>query len=339
MRERQSRRDFMRKSVLGSTAAGLSIQEGLTFSRAAEPVGAPAQVPTTTVNGMPVGKLGNLLVSRIFLGCNQVSGYSHGRDLRYLPELMRAYQTDEKVLETWQLCEECGINTLLSDPFDRPVRLMKKYRRERGGSIRWISEVHPRKPYHECSLQDMRENLKVVLDNEPSALYVQGGIGDSFVMRGAVSDLGELVEDMKSSGLPSGIGGHSIETVKSLVAEGVEPDFFMKTYHSDNYWSATPVEHRVEFNVDSGSEFDHDNIWCIKPLETREVMSRINKPWIAFKVLAAGALEPGFGFKFAFEGGADFLCVGMFDFHVRRNVETVRQVLDGELRRNRPWRA
>jgi hypothetical protein len=294
-------------------------------------------MPTAAAKGMPVGKLGDLAVSRIFIGCNQVSGYSHGRDLRYLPELMRAYQTDEKVLDTWQLCEESGINTLLSDPFPKPVGLMKRYRKERGGAIQWISEVHPKKPYHDCSLKDMRENLKVVLDNEPSALYVQGGIGDSFVMRGAVSDLGEFIEDMKATGKPSGVGAHSIETVRALVAEGAEPDFFMKTYHADDYWSATPVNQRVEFNVDSGSRQDHDNIWCIKPSETREVMGQIKRPWIAFKVLAAGALEPGFGFRFAFEGGADFICVGMFDFHVRRNVATVSQVLSSSLERARPW--
>jgi prevent-host-death family protein len=46
----------------------------------------------------------------------------------------------------------------------------------------------------------------------------QGGIGDSFVMRGAVEELGELLEDMKATGLPSGIGSHSIETTKAVAA-------------------------------------------------------------------------------------------------------------------------
>jgi hypothetical protein len=185
----------------------------------------------------------------------------------------------------------------------------------------------------------MRENVRQVMDNEPDALYVQGGIGDSFVMRGLVSELGELLEDMKATGLPSGIGSHSIETTKAVLQAGIRPDFFMKTYHSGDYWSATPRDHRVEFNVDSGSEHDHDNIWCIKPEETREVMSKTSIPWIAFKVLAAGALDPTSAFQFAFEGGADFLCVGMFDFHVERNVETVKRLLADDLKRDRPWRA
>ncbi len=335
MSDNQNRRDFLKNAVVGSAAATAALGSATTAKSAR----ASVSLPSATEKGMPVGKLGNLKVSRLFIGGNQISGYSHSRDLHYLPELMRGYQTEDKVLDTWQLAEELGINTVLSDPFEKPVRLMKKYRRERGGTIQWISEVHPQKPYHETSLADMRENLKQILDNQPNALYVQGGIGDSFVMRGRVAELGELLEDMKATGLPSGIGSHSIETTKAVVKAGIKPDFFMKTFHSDDYWSATPADQRVEFNVDSGSEHDHDNIWCIKPQETRSVMGGLETPWIAFKVLAAGALDPKKGFKYAFEGGADFICVGMFDFQLKRDVEIAKGTLTGPLSRQRPWRA
>jgi len=51
-------------------------------------------------------------------------------------------------------------------------------------------------------------------------------------------------------------------------------------------------------------------------------MRTVNEPWIAFKALAAGAIPPQDGFKFAFENDADFICVGMFDFQI---VEGFRQ--------------
>lgn len=330
MSRNPSRRSFLKSSLVAAATA-----------RAVETVaaGPPPVMPALAEKGMPMGKLGKLKVSRLFIGCNQVSGYSHARDLRYVPGLMRAYMTDTKVLDTWEKCEELGVNTVLSDPFERPVKLMARYRKERGGKLQWLSEIHPSKPYHQCSLADMRENLRQVQDNQADLIYVQGGIGDSFVMRGAVEQLGELLEDMKATGLPSGIGAHSIETVKAVHRAGIQPDFFFKTYHSDEYWSATPREKRIEFNVDSGSDNDHDNIWDIRPEETRAVMSGLEVPWIAFKVLAAGALEPRQAFRFAFEGGADFICVGMFDFQLQQNVGTVREVLAESLARTRSWRA
>ena len=64
-----------------------------------------------------------------------------------------------------------------------------------------------------------------------------------------------------------------------------------------------------------------------------------NGPWIAFKILAAGALHPKDSFPFAFKSGADFICVGMYDFQVVEDVNLVNAVLDAPIERKRPWRA
>src|SRR5512136_192982 len=148
MMDRPNRREFLKSSgVAALSAAALQMN---TNAATANPTGATAvTMPQEYNKGLPTGKLGRLSVSRLFLGSNQVSGYAHARDLRYVPKLMREYQTDERVLHTWQLCEEHGVNTVLSDPFERPVRLMKQYRQERRGTIQWISEVHPQKYQYE----------------------------------------------------------------------------------------------------------------------------------------------------------------------------------------------
>jgi len=229
---------------------------------------------------------------------------------------------------------------VLSDPFDKPVRIMKRYRKERGGKIQWISEVHPHaRSYYEIRLPHLKENIKQLLDNEPSALYIQGGVADSFVDRGLLEELGEALELMKKTGLPSGLGAHSIENPKACVKAGIRPDFFMKTYHADDYWSATPRAQRVEFLVDRGSPNDHDNMWDIKPEATREFMATCKTPWIAFKVMAAGAIPPEKGFRFAYQGGADFICAGIFDFQVKEDVAIAKKILAENLDRTRPWLA
>jgi hypothetical protein len=68
-------------------------------------------------------------------------------------------------------------------------------------------------------------------------------------------------------------------------------------------------------------------------------MHSIQRPWIAYKVLAAGAIHPRDGFRHAFENGADFAVVGMFDFQVAEDVQVVREVLASALNRNRAWLA
>ena len=335
----RNRRDFLKDSALAALGGALAASTAARTATAASAAHPVVALPPETHMGLPSGKLGNLQVTRLFLGSNQVSGFAHSRDLEYVNRLMNEYQSDERVLNTWQLCEEQGINTILSDPFEKPVRLMKRYRKERGGKIQWISEIHPRKYQYEIRLADLKEHLKEVLDHEPHALYIQGAICDAFVHRGLVEELGEALELMKQSGLPSGLGAHSVETPRACLGAGLQPDFFMKTFHSDDYWSATPREQRIEFNVDTRSPTNHDNIWDIKPEETREVMARFPKAWIGFKVMAAGAIPPEKAFRFAYQGGADFICAGMFDFQVAEDVAIAKKVLAESLDRKRSWSA
>ncbi len=65
---------------------------------------------------VPLAKLGkDLVVSRVILGGNLIGGYAHARDLIYVSDLIKAYHTEQKCVETFMLAEECGINAFLGD--------------------------------------------------------------------------------------------------------------------------------------------------------------------------------------------------------------------------------
>lgn len=78
-------------------------------------------------------------------------------------------------------------------------------------------------------------------------------------------------------------------------------------------------------------------MWDMFPDRTVEFMKGVKKPFIAFKVLAAGAILPRVGFRYAFENGADFICAGMFDFQVIDNVNTACEILGDLKNRERKW--
>ncbi len=259
------------------------------------------------VKGLQSGKLGSYEVSRLIIGGNLISGSAHAGELLYQSALMTHYFSTDKILETWSLAQENGINTTLMRADPHIMEHYRKFTKERGGRLQWIAQSAPEQG-------DPVENAKRARDNGAIAIYLHGGVGDKLVQAGKVEEIGKVVAGFKQAGLLAGIGAHELPTVQASVRAGLEPDFFMFTINKMSYYSS-------------------------KPAEIAEFMKSIKKPWIGFKVLGAGRDKPLEGFLHAFQKGADFLAVGMFDWQVRDDVAMVQEMLAKTVSRDRAWMA
>ena len=319
MSKNLNRRNFLKKSVIASPAAALALsleEKALLGATSRKP--APA-APGGSAKGMPMGKIGKLTISRMFAGGNLISGFAHARDLIYVSSLLRKYFTDDKVMETFEICEETGINTAILRLDEQCIRIINKYWNDRGGKLQWIAQV-------KMTTADPTGEAKQAIDNGASGVYVHGGVADKYVANGRADLLGKAVDFIKQNGAIAGVGGHSVQVPMACEKEGLNVDFYMKTLHSHKYWSAD-------------RQPENDNIWSKTPEETIEFMKKVDKPWIAYKVMAAGAIQPKEAFKYAYENGADFICAGMFDFQVREDAILARDILSGGVNRQRPWRS
>jgi hypothetical protein len=344
MADKTDRRCFLARGVLGAVGAGAaytSIEEKTLLAAvddgSAQPAAGPQKPKVDIAPGsLPCGKIGNVSLSRLFIGGNLIGGWAHSRDLAYASKLFTSYNTEAKVFETLELAQACGINTIQIDPacWD-PIT---KYNQGRSQKIQTMVCVSL-KP----DRTEMNDAIKRQIDRGATLVYSHGGDTDGYMMNGGKIDaIAQMVELIKAQGVPAGVGGHSLSMPMECEKHQVNPDFYVKTFHMDRYWSATPQERRKEYDWMRSNSSDHDanndNMWCNNPEETAAFMEKVQRPWVAFKVMAAGAIPPRVAFSHAYRNGADFVIAGMFDFQVEMDVKLAIECLPKAANRSRPWR-
>ncbi|HPA46678.1 MAG TPA: hypothetical protein PK395_13010 [bacterium] len=233
---------------------------------------------------LPKIKLGDLEVSRLILGSNPFFGFSHqGKEK---DEEMREYYTDERIMAVLDEAAALGVTAVAAPPYERWIALFAKYIAN-GGKIRiWIAQpdVEPEK---------MKTAIADAAQGGAKAIFVQGACVERQFRENHLDVLKDWVEYIRSFNLPAGLASHRPDV--HLVAEekGFPTDFYFQCFFQPGAEDTYHMEDRK------------------KAVAT---IRKIDKPVVAYKILAAGRLSAEEGFEFAFKHlrEKDGVCVGVY---------------------------
>lgn len=283
---------------------------------------------------LPKGKLGKHQISRLIIGSNPINGFAHSRDLGYVGPLFKAYHTEKKVFDTLSMAEQAGINCIGSG--FTSLELLQKYKKETGSKILVIGQVGLNR-----NTTNIYEQFDQATGFGVDIIQLHGEWCDRLVVDKRFDDIGKLMDYIRKQGMVAGMGAHMIDSQIACAEKGIIPDFYMITMHHDNYWSAHPKENRVAYESIGTKQQDHnkwhDNCFCPFPEKTVEFVNKTTIPVMGFKTMAAGAIPPKDGIRWAFENGADFVNAGMLDFQLVNDINLVTDILANLPERKRGW--
>lgn len=278
------RRDFLKTGA--ALAAG-------SLAGAAKPVSCAA-ARISKAGTLPTVLIGTLEVSRLILGSNPFWGYSHKSP--QLDEEMKRHHTDERIMQILDEAADCGLTAVTSPPDERWVKLWARYL-ENGGRLKiWISQCHG-------NPGQMPEEIDRSVRAGARAIFIQGARVEEQFGQGNFSLLESWIERIKEAGLPAGAAAHWPE---------IHPELERRKFPTDFYYQCM-------YNVTKSNDYS-----AAEREKAVATIERLEKPVIAYKILAAGRLTASEGFEHAFSHirDKDGVCVGIY---AQRAIDQIRQ--------------
>lgn len=243
---------------------------------------------------LPAIRLGTLEVSRLILGSNPFWGYSHKSAA--LDEEMKRHHTDERIMRILDEAADCGLTALASPPDPRWVNLWARYRGGGGRLKIWISQCHGHPG-------QMPAEIDRSVKAGAAAIFIQGARVEEQFGQGHFDVLRSWIDRIKDAGLPAGAAAHWPE---------VHPELERRKFPTDFYYQCM-------YNVTKSNDYSAaERESALKTVES------LDKPVVAYKILAAGRLNAGEGFEYVFNRLArkDGVCVGIY---AQKAIDQIRQ--------------
>ena len=240
--------------------------------------------------------LGHLAVSRLILGGNPFSGFSH--QTSDLDHEMRRHFTVGRIKGVLRQAEALGLTTLISRADHHVTRMLLEYWDE-GGKLQWLAQTCP-------EVGSIERGVQNAIGGGAAACFIHGGVMDNLLANDRLDEAPPAIAMIRAAGLPAGIAAHNPRVFR-WAEENLDVDFYMCSYY--NPTSRDEKAEHVSGRTERFSPEDRDAMVS--------VIAGLSRPVIHYKVLAAGRTPPEEAFQFVARHlrPRDAVCVGIFDKH------------------------
>ena len=258
-------------------------------------------------------KIAGLSVSRLIVGGNPFSGFSHqGPDK---DAEMARYYTTKRIKETLSRAEELGISTFIGRVDNHIMRILLEYS-DQGGTIQWIAQA-----------LDTNGSVDDAIKRGAKACFIHGGVMDYFLANNELSKMPAVIDRIRRAGLAAGIAGHN-PAVFEYAAENLDVDFYMCSHYNPTPRDEDPAHVSTDNELFSAKDRQ----------KMIEVIGTLKKPVIHYKIMAAGRNDPqqAFAFTASHMKANDAVCVGVYTKDKRNILEENIRLLKKNIQKSTP---
>ncbi|WP_321470064.1 hypothetical protein [uncultured Paludibaculum sp.] len=298
---KDTRRGFLQVAAAGAVAANVA-------SAAATPA-----LPTVMFGGKHE-------ISRLIIGTNPLMGYSHFNSV--LDQCQREFMTPEQRIKTVLDAEKAGITTWQLHYHKDTIAILEGIR-ARGSKMKVFL-------LSDFELQKDFTMIPTLAKLGFLGMAHHGNRTDDAFRQGKMDTVLDFVKRVKDTGIMAGVSSHNPKVVEWIEDKGWPTDYYMTClYHVSR--SAEEARALMGGERPLGETFLEKD-----PVRMTDVVKKISKPCLAFKLLGAGRagaskaqIETAFRFAYQNIKPGDAAIVGMwpkFKDEIAENCSIVRQI-------------
>lgn len=232
-------------------------------------------------------------VSRLILGSNPFSGFSHQSPAADWE--MRHYFSYARIKSILREAEALGVNTLIARTDFHVMRMLMEYRDE-GGTLQWFAQTCPEVGSHaECIERASTYGAK--------ACHLHGGVMDYQFAQGTLDDVQPALDLIREKGMLAGIAAHNHRVIE-WAEEHLDLDYYLCCYYNP-----TRRDDHAAHNPEESESFLEEDRQTMTAL-----IQNLSRPVVHYKILAAGRNDTAEAFAFAASKmrANDAVCVGVY---------------------------